>query len=140
MRGARLAATGAARARARARGHTASDQRAAIEALFAADMHDPASLGFDPGRLERARDVGRQYVDAGAMPCAQVLVSRAGKVALVDSYGWADLGDPATGEAPEMQPGRPPRPLAPDAIFRQICMGKPVVCARQSTSHKWCEN
>jgi CubicO group peptidase (beta-lactamase class C family) len=73
---------------------------------------DPASLGFDPARLARLDDHFRAYVDDGRLPGWQLLISRAGKVVHLTSYGMRDK-----------EAGLP---VEPDTIFRIYSMTKPI--------------
>lgn len=75
---------------------------------------DAGSVGMCPERLAQVQAVCRGYVDRGEKAFTQVLVSRAGKVVLEDSYGMADL---------EAQ-----KPVADDAIVRIYSMTKPITC------------
>jgi len=69
--------------------------------------------GFRRGRLEAVeRFLEEQYVEAGKLPCAQLLVARGGEVAHQSVLGHADL---ATG-----------RRLQEDTIFRIYSMTKPI--------------
>jgi CubicO group peptidase (beta-lactamase class C family) len=73
---------------------------------------DPASAGFDAARLARVDAHLRAYVDDGRLPGWQVLISRAGKVVHLASYGQRDK------EAS--------LPVEPDTIFRIYSMTKPI--------------
>ena len=73
---------------------------------------DPGEVGFDEQRLQRIDTHFRRYVDDGRLPGWQVMVSRAGKVAHLSSYGFADR------EAA--------RPVETDTIFRIYSMTKPI--------------
>ncbi len=73
---------------------------------------DPASLGFDAGRLQRIRPVLGRYVDDGRLAGWQVLVSRRGQVVHHDLYGQADR-----------EAGRP---VAADTVWRIYSMTKPI--------------
>ena len=76
------------------------------------DDLDPASLGFDAGRLERIEPFLREtYIDNGRLPNAQLLIARDGRPAYYCKLGQMgeDRGD-----------------LADDALFRIASMTKPV--------------
>ncbi len=75
-------------------------------------LADPASAGFDAGRLARIDKHLRAYVDDGRLPGWQVLVSRGGKVVHLSSYGKRDK-----------EAGLP---VEPDTIFRIYSMTKPI--------------
>lgn len=73
---------------------------------------EPAEVGFDPERLRRIDDHFAQYVDAGKLPGALVLVARHGKVAHLSTLGWRDIEADA--------------PVTTDTLFRIYSMTKPV--------------
>ena len=73
---------------------------------------DPASVGFDAARLARVDDHLQAYVDDGRLPGWQLLVSRAGKVVRLTSYGMRDK-----------EAGLP---VEADTIFRIYSMTKPI--------------
>ena len=73
---------------------------------------DPASAGFDAGRLARIDRHLRAYVDDGRLPGWQLLVSRAGKIVHLASYGMRDK-----------EAGLP---VEADTIFRIYSMTKPI--------------
>lgn len=75
---------------------------------------DAESVGMCPERLAQVQALCRGYVDRGEKAFTQVLVARAGKIVLEDSYGLADL---------EAQ-----TPVADDAIVRIYSMTKPLTC------------
>ena len=56
---------------------------------FSIEVVDPASLGFDPGALERLCQVIKNHVAAGRYPGAQVAVARYGKLGLSRCFGLA---------------------------------------------------
>ena len=73
---------------------------------------DPASLGFDPGRLARIDDHFRKFVDDGRLPGWQLAVARDGEIAHVSKYGHMDV-----------ESGRP---IQDDTIYRIASMTKPI--------------
>jgi len=73
---------------------------------------DPAEVGFDPARLERADRHFRRYVDDGRLPGWLLAVSRHGRLAYVSSYGARD-----------MEAGLP---VETDTLWRIYSMTKPV--------------
>ena len=73
---------------------------------------DPTSAGFDAARLARIDAHFRPYVDDGRLPGWQVLVSRAGNVVHLSSYGQRDK-----------EAGLP---VEADTIFRIYSMTKPI--------------
>ena len=75
---------------------------------------DAESVGMCPERLAQVKALCRGYVDRGEKAFTQVLVARAGKIVLEDSYGMADV-DAQT-------------PVADDAIVRIYSMTKPITC------------
>lgn len=75
------------------------------------------SAGFDPGRLERARELCREATGSGAIPGIALAVARHGE--LVQSEAWGSRG-PARDADP---------PAAPDTIWLIASVTKPVVCA-----------
>jgi CubicO group peptidase (beta-lactamase class C family) len=56
---------------------------------FPIEVVDPASLGFDPGGLERLCQMIEKHVAAGRYPGAQLAVGRHGKLALSRCFGLA---------------------------------------------------
>jgi CubicO group peptidase (beta-lactamase class C family) len=72
---------------------------------------DALEVGLDPGRLARVGAHFRKYVDDGRLAGWLVLVSRAGKVAYLETYGRRD----EPGAAVEI-----------DTLFRIYSMTKPV--------------
>ena len=73
----------------------------------------PESVGLSSVRLERLAQTIRRDVDGGRMPGAVVAVSRKGKLAYYEAFGFAD---PAA-----------KRPMAKDTIFALASMTKPMV-------------
>jgi CubicO group peptidase (beta-lactamase class C family) len=77
-------------------------------------------LGFSTERLARIdRFVQAKYIDAGRMPCAQVLVSRKGELVHQSVLGLADVERGTK--------------LTDDAVFRIYSMTKPVACVALMT-------
>ena len=77
------------------------------------DLVEPSTVGLNHGRLKRVADYAKSYVDNDLMAGTDVLVSRHGKVALRESFGFADR---------EAQ-----RSVGPDTIWRIFSMTKPIV-------------
>ena len=76
------------------------------------ELADAGALGFDPERLARIDSfLAETYVDAGKLPCAQILVARDGKPVHHATLGT--LREDGT-------------PMREDAIFRIASMTKPV--------------
>ncbi len=73
---------------------------------------DPSEVGLSAERLELIGTHFRSYVDDGRLPGTQVLVSRGGKVAYVDRYGWRDCERDL--------------PVTADTIYRIYSMTKPI--------------
>jgi CubicO group peptidase (beta-lactamase class C family) len=73
---------------------------------------DPASLGFDPSRLQRIDDHFRRYVDDGRLAGWQVVVTRRGHVVHSSEAGRRD--DEAD------------LPVEPDTRWRIFSMTKPI--------------
>ncbi len=73
---------------------------------------EPGEVGFDAKRLGRIDTHFARYVDHGWLPGWLILVSRAGKVAYLSSYGQRDL---ETGAAMQV-----------DTLFRIYSMTKPI--------------
>jgi CubicO group peptidase (beta-lactamase class C family) len=69
-------------------------------------------VGFDPARLERLDAHFRRYVDDGRLPGWLMLVSRAGSIAHLSTYGRRDV------EAD--------LPVEADTLFRIYSMTKPI--------------
>jgi CubicO group peptidase (beta-lactamase class C family) len=76
---------------------------------------EPDKVGLDPVRLARLDRHLAHYVDSGRIPCALVVVARAGRIAHVFRHGSRDPRNDA--------------PLEPDAIFRIYSMTKPITAA-----------
>jgi CubicO group peptidase (beta-lactamase class C family) len=75
------------------------------------DLHNPATLGFDPERLKRLDAfVAERYLAPGLIPHAQLLVARDGAPVHFSTQGEA----------------RPGEPLREDSLFRIASMTKPV--------------
>ena len=73
---------------------------------------EPGEVGFDAQRLARIDAHFARYVDDGRLPGWLILVSRAGKIAYLGTYGCRDLESGA--------------PLERDTLFRIYSMTKPV--------------
>jgi CubicO group peptidase (beta-lactamase class C family) len=73
----------------------------------------PESVGLDSSRLRRINEAARTYIDRGVIAGAVTLVSRRGRVALLEAHGHMDLAAR--------------RAVRPDTIFRLASMTKPVV-------------
>jgi len=69
-------------------------------------------VGFDAARLNRIDRHFARYVDDGRLPGWLILVSRAGKIVHLSTYGWRDL---EAGAAVEV-----------DTLFRIFSMTKPI--------------
>ena len=54
------------------------------------DLVEPSTLGLNNERLRRVADYAKSYVEEGFMVGTDVLVARHGKVALRESFGFAD--------------------------------------------------
>lgn len=73
----------------------------------------PASVGFDPQRLNHLDTAMQAEIDAGHYAGISVLVARRGSLAKSGSYGYQSLESGA--------------PLRDDAIFRIASMTKPII-------------
>jgi len=73
----------------------------------------PASVGFDPERLNRIDAAMQAEIDAGHYAGISVMVARHGKLAKSNRYGYQSLETRA--------------PLREDAIFRIASMTKPII-------------
>lgn len=73
---------------------------------------DPSEVGLDAGRLERLDRHFERYVDDGRLPGWLLVLTRAGKVAHVTTYGLRDVAAGA--------------PVEIDTLFRIYSMTKPV--------------
>ncbi len=73
---------------------------------------DPSEVGLSAERLELIGAHLHKYVDDERLPGTHVLVSRGGKVAYVDRYGWRDCERDL--------------PVTTDTIYRIYSMTKPV--------------
>lgn len=73
---------------------------------------DADEVGFDPDRLARLDTHFRRYVDDGRLPGWLLLVSRAGSIAHLSTYGHRDVEASA--------------PVEVDTIFRIYSMTKPI--------------
>ena len=74
---------------------------------------DAASLGFDPAKLDVARQGLKADVAAGKIPGAYLLIGRHGKVAFQEGFGVQGPGQTA--------------PVTDETIFRVFSMTKPIV-------------
>lgn len=83
--------------------------------LLAAGRIDPASVGFDPGRLERLSTLMESYVTEGRMAGAVTLILKDGEVLYEGSFGMHDR------EAGS--------PMRKDAIFRIASQSKAITSA-----------
>ncbi|GAP05260.1 beta-lactamase class C and other penicillin binding proteins [Anaerolinea thermolimosa] len=77
-------------------------------------MHttDPASVGFDPRRLQRVKEAMQRYVDRNLMAGIITLVARHGQVVHLEKVGWMDRENN--------------KEMSLDAIFRIYSMSKPI--------------
>jgi len=73
---------------------------------------DPAELGFDASRLSRIDAHLQRYVDEGAVPGWQFVLSRGGRVVHASRSGWRDRERDL--------------PVEDDTLFRIYSMTKPV--------------
>ena len=73
---------------------------------------DPASLGFDPERLQRIDDHFARYVDSGRLPGWQIAITRGGTLAHSSTYGRRDIEQDLPWES--------------DTIVRMFSMSKPI--------------
>src|ERR1700730_11934602 len=73
---------------------------------------EPGAAGFSPARLKRLDAVLRADVDAEVIPGAVALVMRAGRLAFLDSFGYADRSSH--------------RPMRLASVFRIASMTKPI--------------
>ena len=74
---------------------------------------DPAAMGFDPAKLDAARQGLAADVAAGKIPGAYLLVGRKGKVVFQEGFGVQGPGQTA--------------PVTDETIFRVFSMTKPVI-------------
>ena len=77
------------------------------------DLVEPSTLGLNNESLRRVADYAKSYVEEGFMVGTDVLVARHGKVALRESFGFADR------EAKKI--------VETDTIWRIFSMTKPIV-------------
>jgi CubicO group peptidase (beta-lactamase class C family) len=80
---------------------------------------DAASLGFDPSKLDVARQGLKADVAAGKIPGAYLLIARHGKVAFEEGFGVQGPGQTA--------------PVGNESIFRIFSMTKPIVSVTAMT-------
>ncbi|MCF3651320.1 serine hydrolase domain-containing protein [Synoicihabitans lomoniglobus] len=86
---------------------------AASSLVHGMDQVAPAEVGLSAERLRRLDTVFEDYVSAGRLPGAVVLVARHGKVAHLGTYGMSDIEQEV--------------PLREDAIFRIASQTKALV-------------
>ena len=84
---------------------------------------DAREVGFDTARLQRIDAHFARYVDDGRLPGWLILVSRAGRIAHLSTYGWRDM---------EVQ-----APLTPDTLFRIYSMTKPIRIEHLQNCVEW---
>jgi len=77
---------------------------------------DPLASGFDPERLDRARDLCRAAAESGEFPGIALAVARYGKLVLSEAWG-------RTGRIPNASPA------SPETVWLIASVTKPVVCA-----------
>ena len=80
---------------------------------------DAAALGFDPAKLDVARQGLKADVAAGKIPGAYLLIGRHGKVAFEEGFGVQGPGQTA--------------PVTNETIFRIFSMTKPIVSVTAMT-------
>jgi CubicO group peptidase (beta-lactamase class C family) len=80
---------------------------------------DAVALGFDPAKLEVARQGLKADVAAGKIPGAYLLIGRHGKVAFEEGFGVQGPGQTA--------------PVTNETIFRVFSMTKPIVSVTAMT-------
>ena len=73
---------------------------------------EAGEVGFDAARLGRIAPHFARYVDDGRLPGWLILVSRAGKIVYLSTYGYRDLESSA--------------PVERDTLFRIYSMTKPI--------------
>ncbi|WP_255951284.1 serine hydrolase domain-containing protein [Streptomyces odontomachi] len=73
---------------------------------------EAGEVGFDAGRLTRIDRLFQRYVDDGRLPGWLAVVSRAGRIAHLSSYGWRDVAAQ--------------RPVDTDTLWRWYSMTKPI--------------
>lgn len=78
-------------------------------------MKQRESQGFDRTRLERINQLMQRYIEQGKMAGMVTLVARHGKIAHLESHGYADIASQ--------------KPMTPDTIFRIFSMTKPITGA-----------
>lgn len=83
---------------------------------------DPSEVGLDAGRLERLDRHFERYVDDGRLPGWLLVLTRAGKVAHVTTYGLRDVAAGA--------------PVEIDTLFRIYSMTKPVTSVAAMTCYE----
>jgi CubicO group peptidase (beta-lactamase class C family) len=86
----------------------------------AAPLVDASMVDMSPERLAKLEDFfQRRYIEAGKLPCVQLLVARRGQLVHRSQLGRMGLDDD--------------RPLRPDAIFRLASMSKPITSVAMMT-------
>lgn len=80
---------------------------------------DAAGLGFDPAKLDVARQALKADVASGKIAGAYLLVARHGKVAFEEGFGAQGPGQPT--------------PVSNETIFRVFSMTKPIVSVTAMT-------
>ena len=83
---------------------------------------EPGAVGFDQRRLDRIDQHFRRYVDDGRLPGWLVMVSRAGQVAHLSTYGERDV-----------EAGLP---VETDTLFRIYSMTKPITSVAAMMLHE----
>ncbi len=79
------------------------------------EMGDPSELGMNVRRLEHLTRVMNEYVDAGKLPGAELLIARGGKIAYWETFGYIDV------EAR--------KPLQKNSVYRIASQTKAIVSA-----------
>ncbi len=80
---------------------------------------DPASLGFDPAKLDVATQALNADIASGKLPGAYLLIGRHGKVAYAHGFGVQGPGQTT--------------PMSDETIFRVFSMTKPIVAVTAMT-------
>jgi CubicO group peptidase (beta-lactamase class C family) len=82
-------------------------------------MADPASLGFDPAKLDEITTALNGDIASGKLPGAYLLIGRHGKVAYAHGFGVQGPGQTT--------------PMSDETIFRVFSMTKPIVAVTAMT-------
>jgi CubicO group peptidase (beta-lactamase class C family) len=82
-------------------------------------MADPASLGFDPAKLDQITTALNGDIASGKLPGAYLLIGRHGKVAYAHGFGVQGPGQTT--------------PMSDETIFRVFSMTKPIVAVTAMT-------